>query len=157
MRLAAILIASFLITFMHVGFALLETGLCRAKNAAHAMSVGFLAYALSVTSFFICGYAIMCGGRMFLRGIDGESAVRFLFFAAVISIAVKIPTGALSERWSFKSFFLFALITGAFLQPLFARWVWCETCAILESGSSGSKSSDAHRARGHWNCHLRGL
>jgi Amt family ammonium transporter len=126
MHLPSILIAIFLITFMHAGSALLETGLSRAKNAAHAMSVSFLVYALSITGFFVCGYAIMCGGGFFIRGIDSDSAVRFLFFAAVISIAVKIPTGALAERWSFKSFFLFSLVTSAFLYPLFARWVWCD-------------------------------
>src|ERR1700733_13068145 len=120
------LVPIFLITFMHAGFALLETGLCRAKNAAHAMSVSFLAYALSVTGFFVCGYAIMCGVKFFLRGIRADSAICFLFFAAVISIAVKIPTGALAERWSFLSFFLFSLVTSAFLYPLFARWVWCD-------------------------------
>ena len=48
--------------FMQAGFALVETGLCRAKNAAHTMSMNFLVYALGMTGFFICGFAFMCGG-----------------------------------------------------------------------------------------------
>ena len=57
------LVAGFLVMFMQAGFALVETGLCRAKNAAHVMSMNFLVYALGMTGFFICGYALMCGGN----------------------------------------------------------------------------------------------
>jgi Amt family ammonium transporter len=56
------LIAGFLVMFMQAGFALVETGLVRAKNAAHTMSMNFMVYALGMTGFFICGFAFMCGG-----------------------------------------------------------------------------------------------
>ncbi len=56
------LVAGFLVMFMQAGFALVETGLCRAKNAAHVMTMNFLVYALGMTGFFISGYALMCGG-----------------------------------------------------------------------------------------------
>src|SRR3989454_5428446 len=56
------LVTGFLVMFMQAGFALVETGLCRAKNAAHTMSMNFMVYALGMTGFFICGYAFMCGG-----------------------------------------------------------------------------------------------
>src|SRR5207244_13273158 len=56
------LVAGFLVMFMQAGFALVETGLARAKNAAHTMSMNFLVYALGMTGFFICGFAFMCGG-----------------------------------------------------------------------------------------------
>ncbi|MES2307920.1 MAG: ammonium transporter [Verrucomicrobiota bacterium] len=56
------LLAGFLVMFMQAGFALVETGLCRAKNAAHVMSMNFLIYALGMLGFWICGYAIMFGG-----------------------------------------------------------------------------------------------
>jgi len=56
------LIAGFLVMFMQAGFALVETGMCRAKNAAHTMAMNFLVYALGMTGFFISGFALMCGG-----------------------------------------------------------------------------------------------
>jgi Amt family ammonium transporter len=56
------LIAGFLVMFMQAGFALVETGLCRAKNAAHTMSMNFLVYGLGMFGFFVCGFAFMCGG-----------------------------------------------------------------------------------------------
>jgi Amt family ammonium transporter len=56
------LVAGFLVMFMQAGFALVETGLIRAKNAAHTMSMNFLVYALGMFGFFVCGFAFMCGG-----------------------------------------------------------------------------------------------
>jgi len=56
------LIAGFLVMFMQAGFALVETGLVRAKNAAHTMSMNFLVYGLGMFGFFVCGFALMCGG-----------------------------------------------------------------------------------------------
>ena len=56
------LVAGFLVMFMQAGFALVETGLIRAKNAAHTFSMNFLVYALGMLGFFICGFAFMCGG-----------------------------------------------------------------------------------------------
>jgi len=57
-----VLVAGFLVIFMQAGFALVETGLCRAKNAAHTMSMNFLVYALGMLGFFVSGFALMCGG-----------------------------------------------------------------------------------------------
>ncbi len=56
------LVAGFLVMFMQAGFALVETGLIRAKNASHTMSMNFAVYALGMFGFFVCGFAFMCGG-----------------------------------------------------------------------------------------------
>ena len=56
------LVAGFLVMFMQAGFALVETGLIRAKNAAHTISMNFIVYALGMFGFFVCGFALMCGG-----------------------------------------------------------------------------------------------
>ena len=56
------LLCGFLIMFMQAGFALVETGLCRAKNAAHVMGTNFLIYGLGMMGFWICGFGIMFGG-----------------------------------------------------------------------------------------------
>jgi Amt family ammonium transporter len=56
------LIAGFLVMFMQAGFALVETGLIRAKNAAHTFTMNFLVYGLGMLGFFVCGFALMCGG-----------------------------------------------------------------------------------------------
>src|SRR5213075_1859245 len=56
------LIAGFLVMFMQAGFALVETGLIRAKNASHTFSMNFAVYALGMFGFFCTGFALMCGG-----------------------------------------------------------------------------------------------
>ncbi len=56
------LVTGFLVMFMQAGFALVETGLCRAKNAAHTMSMNFMIYALGMLGFWICGFGLMFGG-----------------------------------------------------------------------------------------------
>src|SRR6516162_3683916 len=56
------LVAGFLVMFMQAGFALVETGLIRGKNAAHTMSMNFMVYGIGMIGFFICGFAFMCGG-----------------------------------------------------------------------------------------------
>jgi Amt family ammonium transporter len=157
------LVAGFLVMFMQAGFALVETGLCRAKNAAHTMSMNFLVYALGMTGFFVCGYAFMCGGAnaaggatiggpgglggipvmnqwlihvgdwgilggkgFFLSGqtYNASAVVWFLFMMVFMDTTATIPTGALAERWNFKSFFIYSLFIGAILYPTYGCWVW---------------------------------
>lgn len=56
------LVAGFLVMFMQLGFALVETGFCRAKNALHVMSMNFAVYFLGMLGYFICGFAFQFGG-----------------------------------------------------------------------------------------------
>lgn len=57
-----ILLTGFLVMFMQAGFALVETGLTRAKNVAHTMGMNFMIYPIGMLGFWICGFAIMFGG-----------------------------------------------------------------------------------------------
>jgi Amt family ammonium transporter len=153
------LVAGFLVMFMQAGFALVETGLCRAKNAAHTMTMNFLVYGLGMFGFFVCGYALMCGGAnatlggpaslggaptlnsmftvgdgwglfgtkgFFLTGAayDASALVWFLFMMVFMDTTATIPTGALAERWNFKSFFIFSLFIGGLTYPIYGCWVW---------------------------------
>jgi Amt family ammonium transporter len=160
------LIGGFLVMFMMAGFALVETGLTRAKNAAHTMSMNIFVYALGVAAFFVCGFALMCSGvsgtgiggpggigglptlnamhtvgasiagdsgwglfgtkGFFLTGdaYDGSVIVWFLFMMVFMDTTITIPTGALAERWSFKSFCVFSFIVAAVVYPIYACWVW---------------------------------
>ena len=56
------LVTGFLVMFMQAGFALVETGLCRAKNSAHTMAMNFMIYPLGMLGFYVCGFAFMFGG-----------------------------------------------------------------------------------------------
>ncbi|HXU61823.1 MAG TPA: ammonium transporter [Polyangia bacterium] len=161
-----VLIAGFLVMFMQAGFAMVETGLIRAKNASHTISMNFLVYGLGMLGFFVCGFAFMCGGMngtaiggpaslggvptlhsmltvgasvngdhgwgllgttgFFLsgNGYDGAVIVLFLFMMVFMDTTATIVTGACAERWSFKSFFIFSILVGGFIYPVFGCWVW---------------------------------
>ena len=56
------LVTGFLVMFMQAGFALVETGLCRHKNAAHTMTMNMMIYPLGMLGFYVCGFAFMFGG-----------------------------------------------------------------------------------------------
>src|SRR5438445_2215205 len=62
LNLLWIVIGAVLVIFMQAGFALVETGFCRAKHAAHVVSTNFAIFGLGFVAFFICGYAFMFGG-----------------------------------------------------------------------------------------------
>jgi ammonium transporter, Amt family len=66
-----VVIGAVLVIFMQAGFALVETGFCRAKHAAHVVSTNFAVFGLGFVAFFIVGYAFMFGGYSYvLEGAD---------------------------------------------------------------------------------------
>jgi len=56
------LVAGFLVMFMQAGFAIVETGLCRAKNANHTMMMNFMVYGVGMLAYWLIGFAIQMGG-----------------------------------------------------------------------------------------------
>ncbi len=65
------LVTGFLVMFMQAGFALVETGLCRAKNAGHTMSMNFMIYPMGMLGFYLCGFAFMFGGMADPHSLNG--------------------------------------------------------------------------------------
>src|SRR5207247_3050458 len=65
LNLLWIVIGAVLVIFMQAGFALVETGFCRAKHAAHVVSTNFAVFGLGFLAFFCVGYAFMFGGYRF--------------------------------------------------------------------------------------------
>jgi Amt family ammonium transporter len=62
LNLAWVLVAGFLVMFMQVGFAMLETGFTRSKNAVNTMAMNFVIYPIGILGFFLTGYGLMMGG-----------------------------------------------------------------------------------------------
>src|ERR1700758_48398 len=62
LNLAWVLICAFLVMFMQLGFAMVETGFTRAKNAVHTMAMNLLVYPIGVVGFWLLGYGIALGG-----------------------------------------------------------------------------------------------
>jgi len=121
------LLCAFLVIFMQAGFAMMETGFTRAKNAGHTMAMNMMVFVIAVLGYWSIGYGLQMGGRgFFLAGAASDSSLLTLFFSSVVylNIAATIPTGAMAERWSFKSFVVYALFIAMFVYPLYAKLVW---------------------------------
>ncbi len=69
------LVTGFLVMFMQAGFALVETGLCRAKNMSHTMAMNFMIYPLGMLGFYVCGYAFMFGNLGSMTTIGGPAVM----------------------------------------------------------------------------------
>jgi Amt family ammonium transporter len=111
---------------MQAGFAMVGTGFTRAKNAGHTMAMNMMILFISILGYWTIGYAVQIGSRgFFLSGSVDEAVIAsFLFQAALMSIAAAIPVGAMSERWTFKSFVIYGFFISLFIYPLYARWAW---------------------------------
>jgi len=151
-NLTWLMVGGILVLFMQAGFALVETGFTRAKNAAHTMMMNLVIFALGVIGWFVCGYALMFGSTsnavlgltalgdpihigswnilaksgFFLTGHAYDvSVMAFFFFQLVFMDATAtIPTGAMAERWKFSSFCVWGLFASMILYPVYGNWVW---------------------------------
>jgi len=127
------LIAGFLVMFMQAGFALVETGLTRAKNANHTMMMNFMVYGFGLFAFWVCGFAIQMGGGApystlgGITGLNGEYS---------ISVFGK-PFGL----WGTHGFFLShggAYDVGAMVMFLF-QMVFMDTALTIVTGTCAER------------------
>ncbi|MEG3440336.1 ammonium transporter [Pannus brasiliensis CCIBt3594] len=137
-----VLIASILVIFMNAGFAMLETGFCRQKNAVNVLAKNLIVFALSTISFWAIGFSLMFGaasneifgtGGWFLGSSDPATyampsylptSVFFLFQVAFAGTAATIVSGAVAERIKFVDFLVFSLIIVGILYPITGHWIW---------------------------------
>jgi ammonium transporter, Amt family len=73
------LIAGFLVMFMQAGFAIVETGLCRAKNANHTMMMNFMVYGIGMLAYYLIGFAIQMGGVGGVANLGGTAPLNSEF------------------------------------------------------------------------------
>ena len=121
------LICAFLVIFMQAGFAMMATGFTRAKNAGHTMAINMMVFVLAILGYWATGHAFQTGSKeSFLSGAASDASVIAVFLSQVVylNIAATIPTGAMAERWTFKSFVAYGFFIAMFTYPLYASWVW---------------------------------
>jgi ammonium transporter, Amt family len=126
------LITGFLVMFMQAGFALVETGLCRAKNAGHTMSMNFMIYPMGMLGFYLCGFAFMFGGLGPIATMGGYGGLNGEW---TINLFGK-PFGLLGH----KGFLLQGVgyDTAAFALFLF-QMVFMDTTATIPTGGAAER------------------
>jgi Amt family ammonium transporter len=126
-----LLITGFLVMFMQAGFAMVETGLTRAKNAAHTMSMNMMVYPLGMLGFFISGFAIMFGGVGALGTLGGFGGL-----ANEFTINLFGHTFGLIGT---KGFFLIGTYDVAVFGLFLFQMVFMDTTATIPTGSMAER------------------
>ena len=126
------LITGFMVMFMQAGFALVETGFTRAKNAAHTMSMNFMVYPIGMLGFWICGFAFMFGGVGGVPMLGGTPGLD-----SMISFTIGSHTYDLLGA---KGFFLGPSVydVGVFALFLF-QMVFMDTTATIPTGAMAER------------------
>ena len=132
------LVAAILVFLMQAGFALVETGFTRAKNAANIMMKNLMDFAVGSLAFYVLGAALMFGaskaagwfgwGGLGMPSLmDGEGSWNwtFLFFQTMFAAtAATIVSGAVAERIEFESYLIYSALVSAVVYPISGHWMW---------------------------------
>ena len=126
------LLTGFLVMFMQAGFALVETGLCRKKNAAHTMAMNFLVYAIGILGFWVMGFAFQMGGVGAMATFGGDPTLSSEF---TVNIA-----GKTFGLFGMKGFFLtLANYTPAVAAMFLFQMVFMDTTATIPTGAMAER------------------
>ena len=130
-----VLLCAFLVFFMQPGFAFLEAGFCRAKNAVNLMMKNLMDFVMGSLVFFAIGYALMMGKDFhglvgttgwFLAGdaYDVHTYLIWMFEVVFAATAATIVSGGVAERIKFSVYLFYSAIVSAVIYPIYGHWVW---------------------------------
>jgi Amt family ammonium transporter len=148
-----VLFTAFLVFFMNLGFAMVESGLCRSKNAVNILAKNFIVFGISSLAFYILGWGLMFGdgnafmglkGLFLVAGADNSPATgaayqgvyaalnwtgvpiwaKFFFQLVFAGTAATIVSGAVAERIKFLSFIVFSFVIVGIMYPITGHWIW---------------------------------
>jgi len=126
------LMTGFLVMFMQAGFALVESGLCRAKNVAHVMAMNFLVYTIGILGFWVVGFAFQMGGVGAMATFGGDETLSSEF-------AVNLAGHSFGLLGT-KGFFLtFANFTPAVAAMFLFQMVFMDTTATIPTGAMAER------------------
>jgi Amt family ammonium transporter len=131
------LVAACLVFLMQAGFALVETGLTRAKNAVNICMKNLMDFSVGSLAFFLVGFGLMFGvsstGWFGTSGFllsdfaveqDPWVYVFWMFQVVFAATAATIVSGAMAERTKFTSYLMYSVFLTAIVYPVFGSWAW---------------------------------
>ncbi len=133
------LVAAFLVFFMQAGFAMVETGFTRSKNAGNIIMKNLMDFCTGSLIYWLIGFAIMFGvdqsGLLGTSGFGLSDSFEhlglsiplpaFLLFQTVFAAtAATIVSGAMAERTKFISYFIYSIVISAIIYPIVGHWIW---------------------------------
>ncbi|QOX64828.1 ammonium transporter [Anoxybacterium hadale] len=131
-----VLIAAALVFFMQAGFAMVETGFTRAKNAANIIMKNLMDFCIGSVAFWVIGFGIMFGSSIggwigfpdfFVQNNYDSAFPTFAFFifqTVFCATAATIVSGAMAERTKFSAYCIYSLAISAVIYPISGHWIW---------------------------------
>ena len=169
------MIGAILVFFMQAGFAAVETGFTRAKNACNITMKNVMDFVLGSIFFFIIGFSLMFGKSAggffgttgffhpqsledFLHSIgqtDLPIGVFMIFHTVFCATAATIVSGAMAERTKFKAYLVYSACISIFIYPITGHWIWSTQGWLSQLGFHDFAGSTAVHSVGGW-CALIG-
>ena len=132
------LIGAALVFFMQCGFAMVETGFTRAKNAGNIIMKNLMDFCIGTVVFVLLGFSLMMsenyvGGFIGVPNMDifgnfsefiKTNASSFVFNLVFCATAATIVSGAMAERTKFNAYCIYSAVISLFIYPIEAGWVW---------------------------------
>lgn len=131
-----VLIGAFMVFFMQPGFAMVETGFTRAKNAGNIVMKNFMDLCLGSIVFWVIGFGLMFGTDIggligapdfFVQNDYGASYPSWAFFifqTVFCATAATIVSGAMAERTKFSVYCMYSILISAIIYPISGHWIW---------------------------------
>lgn len=127
------LVGAAMVFFMQCGFAMVETGFTRAKNAGNIIMKNMMDFCIGTVAFLLIGYTLLCGKD--INGFVGWGLNPFSDFTKIdwsgfvfnlvfCATAATIVSGAMAERTKFASYCVYSFIISLVIYPVEAHWVW---------------------------------
>ncbi|MCH8816283.1 MAG: ammonium transporter [Chloroflexi bacterium] len=133
------LLAAFLVFLMQPGFAMLEAGMTRAKNAGNIVMKNLMDFSVGTLAFAVVGFGFMFGTNdsgwfgtdgFFLSSVNPDSeeglvnTAFWMFQVVFAATAATIVSGAIAERTKFGAYIVFSIVITALIYPIYGSWVW---------------------------------
>ena len=134
-----LLLGAALVYFMQAGFAMVETGMTRVKNAGNIVMKNMMDFACGTPAYWLIGYGIMYGTKNdWFGGIDPfcmKSSMNsmvgnvpmwahMVFNTMFCATSATIVSGAMAERTKFKTYVIYSIIISALIYPIEGHWIW---------------------------------
>ena len=137
-----VLLAGVLVMFMQAGFAMLETGFTRAKNACNILMKNLMDFSFGSIAYWLIGFGIMFGAGNLFFGTSGfllkdtgqtfasldwstvPLECKYFFQMVFAATAATIVSGAMAERTKFIGYIIYSIIISAFIYPIVGHWIW---------------------------------
>ena len=139
------LMAAAMVFFMQAGFAMVEAGFTRAKNAANIIMKNLMDFCCGTVVFVLIGFTIMCA-EDYVLGFIGVPNLGiftdfsnfpfsdFVFNLVFCATAATIVSGSMAERTKFSAYIIYTVVISAVVYPIEAGWVWNENGWLAQMG-----------------------